>query len=576
MKAPPTTSLKKQIPSNHLIFSLLLVFVANLHGAEGTTKSPPNLVFILADDLGWKDLACFGSSFYETPHIDKLAKEGMRFTNAYAAAPLCSATRASILSGWAPARQHLHGVTPESMENASKFHNYSSWKDEAEHSFPKVYPLTIPKQLGQFPLERTTFAERLKEKGYATSFIGKWHLGPDHDQLPDKQGFDHTFAISEKGFPPTYHAPYRKGKYKLEGVEPLIEQDYLTDRLTLAAESFMEKNRKKPFCVYLSHYAVHGPWESKDEYKDYFKGKRKPGAPHDNAVYAGMIKSLDDSVGKLMAKVKELGLDDNTVFIFFSDNGGKVLAKARGGGDAFKVTSMDPLRGEKGQIREGGIRVPCIFRWKGIIKEDQTSDTPIISNDFFPTILSLAGLSVKKDNPVDGTDITGLLKGRTIDRNQITWFMPHYMKSGEGLASSAAIRAGDYKLLKLFEGGGELYNLKDDIGEKNDISKSNPELFKKLDDALMAELRSQNAHFPIKNKGYEQTKVDSQKAPKKTAPSKKTGTPKNNSVPNAGENTSKNSEFLASYLKKNAASDANKDGILTANEFKKHKAANAE
>lgn len=545
---------------------MLFVFAVNLHGAEGM-KRPPNFVFILADDLGWKDLTCFGSSFYETPHIDRLAKEGMRFTSAYAAAPLCSATRASILSGWAPARQHLHGVTAESMEKLQKKHQFTSWKDKAQHTFPKAYPLTIPKTLVQFPLERVTFAERLKEKGYTTSFIGKWHLGPDHDQLPDKQGFDHTFGVSHKGFPPTYDAPYKKGKYALEGVTPLTEQEYLTDRLTDEALSFMAKNKEKPFCLYLSHYAVHGPWESKDEYKEYFEGKRKPGAPHDNAVYAGMIKSLDDSVGKLMAKVKELGLDEKTVFIFFSDNGGKVLAKARGGGDEFKVTSMDPLRGEKGQIREGGIRVPCIFRWKGIIKEDQTSDTPIISTDFYPTMLSMAGLSVQKENPVDGTNLTPILKGGGIDRTHLTWFMPHYMKSGEGLASSAAIRAGDYKLLKLFEGGGELYNLKDDIGEKNDLSKSNPSIFKKLDAALMAELKRQNAHFPIKNPNYGPTKSDSPKAPKKTDASRKKPPSK------AGEQTSETSKFLAGYLKKNPAADADKNGILTGSEFKQHKAS---
>jgi len=481
------------------ILVLFLCMLACFPIRASETKNP-NIVFILADDLGWKDLACFGSSFYETPHIDRLAKEGMKFTDAYAAAPLCSATRASILSGWAPARQHLHGVTPESKEKARNFHPYTSWKDKAQHSFPRAYPLTIPKQLGQFPLQRITFAERLKEKGYATSFIGKWHLGPDHNLLPDKQGFDHTFAITHKGFPPTYHAPYKKGKYELEGVTPLTEQEYLTDRLTDEAVLFMEKNRQKPFCVYLSHYAVHGPWESKEEYEEYFEGKRKPGTPHDNPVYAGMIRSLDDSVGKLVAKVKELGVDDNTVFIFFSDNGGKTMAKPRGGDDKLRITSMHPLRGEKGLLWEGGIRVPCIFRWKGTIKENQVSSTPIISTDFFPTMLSMAGLSVKKDNPVDGTDITPVLKGGTTGRTHLTWFMPHYIKEGEGLASSAAIRAGDYKMVKYFEGGCSLHNLKNDIGEEKDLSKKEPSLVKKLDDALMNELRGQNAHFPIKNR----------------------------------------------------------------------------
>jgi len=556
-----------------LLITCVLVLGSELKGAE---KRPPNFVFILADDLGWKDLGCFGSSYYETPHLDQLAKEGMKFSDAYSAAPLCSATRASILSGWAPARQHIHGVTPESKEKSHNFHNYKSWKDEAQHSLPKVYPLTIPKQLGQFPLERITFAERLKEKGYATSFIGKWHLGPDHGQLPDKQGFDHTFAISHKGFPPTYHAPYRKGKYKLEGVKPLTKQEYLTDRLTLEANSFIEKNQKKPFCVYLSHYAVHGPWESKDEYKEYFEGKRKPGAPHDNPVYAGMIKSLDDSVGKLVAKIKALGLDENTVFIFFSDNGAKTEAKQRGGGDKFKVTSMRPLRGEKGLLWEGGIRVPCIFRWKGSIKENQVSNTPINSTDFYPTMLSIAGLSVKKNNPVDGEDLLPILKGGTIGRSQLTWFMPHYMKAGDGLNSSAAIRSGDYKLVKYFEGGGVLHNLKHDIGERDDLSSKKPSLFKKLDEALMVELKSQNAHFPIANKNFRSKDSDSPNTPKIWDSPKKTSTTQTGgktSTTQTGGKTSENSKFLAAYLKNNPTADADKDGILTGKELKKHKAS---
>ena len=222
---------KTRIP---FIASLLLLPVGAFSAERAVL---PNFVFILADDLGWKDLGCYGSSFYETPHLDRLAKEGMRFSDAYAAAPLCSATRASILSGWAPARQHLHAVTPESKETARSTHDYTSWKDEAQHTFPKIYPLTIPKQLGQFPLERTTFAERLKEKGYVTSFIGKWHLGPDLGQLPDQQGFDHTYAVSHRGFPPSYHAPYERGKYVLKGVTPRTKPEYLTDHLTVEALS---------------------------------------------------------------------------------------------------------------------------------------------------------------------------------------------------------------------------------------------------------------------------------------------------------------------------------------------------
>ncbi len=319
---------------------------------------PPNFVFVLVDDLAWKDLGCYGSSFHESPHIDRLAAQGMRLTDAYSAAPLCSATRASILSGWAPARQHIHGVTPSGKkQHRWNYHNYESWRDEPKHQYPKVYPLTIPKVMEQFPLKRTTFAERLKERNYKTGFIGKWHLGPNRDMGPKQQGLDYTFAVSARGHPPPYHAPYKRGNCEFQDFQAKTSAEYLTDRLTDEAAGFIEKNRDQTFCLYLSHYAVHSPWESRDDYTEHFKGTRGPDAPQNNAVYAGMVKSLDDSVGRLMQTVDKLGLDENTVFVFFSDNGAKVTsAYGSKTGGMHKVTPVAPLRGEKGLIYEGGIR----------------------------------------------------------------------------------------------------------------------------------------------------------------------------------------------------------------------------
>jgi arylsulfatase A len=477
----------------------------------------PNIVFILVDDMGWTDLACYGSEFYETPNIDRLAAEGLKFTDAYAPAPLCSASRAAILSGWAPARQHIHGVTPSVKgEGPWNFHNYTSWQDEALHQYPPVYPLTIPKQLGQFPLERTTFAERLKEKEYKAGFIGKWHLGTDEEMGPKSQGFDYTYAVSERGYPPTFHAPYVRGDYKLD-VEPKTSNEYLTDNLTDAAVRFIEDNKDEPFCLYFSHYSVHSPWESKQEYTDYFEAKRTPGAPHDNAKYAGMIKSLDDSVGRLMQTIGKLGLDENTVVVFISDNGGKATSTYGGSkkGEILKITSIEPLRGEKGLIFEGGLRVPFIVRWKGQVQPG-VSDVPVVGTDLYPTFLELAGLQVNAENPVDGVSLVPLLNGEQgLSRDQITWFMPHYMKGGEGISSSAAIRQGKYKLIKYFEGGVDLFDLEGDIGEQNDLSASMPELAESLERKLMAELKRQNAFFPIKNPKYEQpTEEKKVEAPK--------------------------------------------------------------
>ncbi len=503
------------------IFQLLLLGAFFLLASSLQAETDrPNLVFILVDDMGWTDLACYGSDFYESPNIDKLAAEGLKFTDAYAPAPLCSASRAAILSGWAPARQHIHGVTP-SVKGQSPwgFHTYTSWQDEPRHQYPPVYRMTIPIQLGQFPLERTTFAERLKEKEYKTGFIGKWHLGTDEAMGPHSQGFDYTYAVSERGYPSSYHAPYERGDYKME-LNPKTSDEYLTDNLTDAAVRFIEENKDEPFCLYFSHYSVHSPWESKAEYTEYFEGKRTPGARHDNAKYAGMIKSLDDSVGRVMQTIGKLGLDENTVVVFISDNGGKATSTYGGSkkDEILKITSIAPLRGEKGLIYEGGLRVPFIVRWKGQVQPG-VSDVPVVGTDLYPTFLELAGLQVNADNPVDGVSLLPLLNGKQgLSRDQITWHMPHVMKAGEGIKQSSSIRQGKYKLIKLYTGGVALFDLEKDIGEQNDFSASMPELAAQMEKKLMAELKTQNAFLPIDNPKYNPpTESKEAAAPKQTA-----------------------------------------------------------
>lgn len=461
----------------------------------------PNIVFILVDDMGWKDLGCYGSTFYETPHIDKLAESGVRFTNAYAAAPLCSATRAAALTGWSPARQHLIGVTPHSREKYLGFKDYTSWEDEADYRFSRM-PLLLSKQLGQLhPDHSTTIAERLKEKGYATAFIGKWHLGPDADKYPEKHGFDVNIAGSHYGWPDSYFSPY-----KIPNLTDGKPGEHLTDRLTDESLKWMENQhkQKKPFFLYLSHFAVHGPWQSKDEYTEHFEGKVDPNDQHRNADYAGMIKSLDDSIGRLMDRIQQLGIEKNTLVIFASDNGGIAMEKkCRKTGKVAPITSMHPLRGEKALLYEGGVRVPCIVSMPGTVMAGETSKEPVNSVDFYPTLLEAVGLQKKDDNPLDGKSLLAHVRsGAPLKRDYLTWFMPANIKAGEGMDPCASIRQGDYKYLTFFDGRKELYDLSDDIGEKKNLADANPELCKQLDALLMADLKRKNAHIPIKNPNY--------------------------------------------------------------------------
>jgi len=455
-----------------------------------------NIVFILVDDMGWKDLGCYGSTFYETPNIDKLAGSGVRFTDAYAAAPLCSATRAAILTGWSPARQHLIGVTPHSRDKYHGFKDYQSWQDEPEYRYSRM-PMALSKQLGQLHPDRSiTIAERLKEKGYATAFIGKWHLGPDADKFPEKHGFDINIGGSHFGWPNSYFSPYR-----IPNLKDGEKGEYLTDRLTDESLAWMEKQHKKktPFFLYLSHFTVHGPWQSKDEYTEYFQNRGDANDKQRNSVYAGMIKSLDDSVGRVMDRLRQLGIEKDTLVVFASDNGGIIMKKdKKTGRNGPRITSMDPLRGEKALLYEGGVRGPCIISMPGTVQKGKVSKVPVNSVDFYPTLLEFAGLTKKKDNPLDGESLMAHVRsGAPLKREFLTWFMPAYIKAGEGMDPCATIRYRNHKYIKFFDGRKALYDLAKDIGEKKNLAATNPDLCTKLDAMLMKDLKSKNAHIPV-------------------------------------------------------------------------------
>jgi arylsulfatase A-like enzyme len=479
---------------------------ANNKGASGSKAGiEPNIVFFLVDDLGWRDVGCYGSSFYETPNIDRLATEGVRFTQAYATCHVCSPTRASIMTGKYPARLNLTDWLP-----GRKDYDFQSLKN-AEKS-------------KHLPFEEVTLAEVLKANGYSTAIFGKWHLG-EEPSGPLAHGFDLQVPRWNKGWPKSgYHTPF--------GMEGLKDSkgDYLTDRLTDEALNYIERNKDRPFFLYLSHFAVHDPIQGRPDLvtkyrKKLVKMQRSKGPAfilegnpddakplsreqltalmaqpshqgykvlpertvkikqhQDNIEFAAMVESMDESLGRILKKLKEAGLAENTIVIFFSDNGG--MSAANFGNpkrqipesklDGAYSTSNLPLRGAKGWLYEGGIRVPMIVKWPGHGNKGAVCEEPVISTDFYPAILEMAGLPWMPDQHVDGVSFVPALKGEPFDRKAIYWHFPHY--SNHGMQSpGGAIRLGDYKLLEYFENNTvQLFNLKADPSEQNDLARSQP------------------------------------------------------------------------------------------------------
>ena len=410
----------------------------------------PNFVFILVDDMGWVDGGCFGSRYYETPNIDRLAAQAMRFTQAYASCAVCSPTRAAIMTGKAPARLHI-----------------TDWI--AGEGAPKDSRFKIPDWQKFLPLEETTIAEALKKMGYATAHIGKWHLGGTN-YYPERQGFDVNIAGGHIGHPASYFWPYGASNAS-HRVPDLAarggrEGDYLTDQLTDEALAFIAAHRRQPFYLQLAHYAVHSPLMGKPELVAEFS--RRPGANgQSNAVYAAMLKSLDEGVGRLLKQLDELNLAAHTVVIFTSDNGGVVHFGQP------PATSNAPLRAGKGFAYEGGLRVPLLVKVPGVTRPGSVCETPVISTDFFPTLLELAGADeAASRTAVDGVSLVPLLRGRgDWARNALFWHYPHYWNGGK-VSPYSITRIGDLKLIRFYETGHEeLYDLRADPGEKHDLAR---------------------------------------------------------------------------------------------------------
>jgi len=453
----------------------------------------PNFVFFLVDDLGWRDLGCYGSTFYETPNIDRLAAQGMRFTDAYAACPVCSPTRASIMTGKCPAR----------LRTTDYFG--APQPDTVQKHWTRNKPLLPARYEDRLPLGEVTIAEAMKEHGYATFFAGKWHLGPE-GFWPENQGFDINKGGTSQGGPyggKRYFSPY--GNPRLPDGP---EGEHLPDRLASETCKFIESSKGRPFLAYLSFYSVHIPLMARADLQAKYEAKAKRvrhDGPawgnegdqrvrlvQDHAVYAGMVEAMDQAVGKVLDALDRLDLVRDTVVFFMSDNGG--LSTSEG-----HPTCNLPLRAGKGWLYEGGIREPMIVRWPGVGAMGTVCHDPIVSPDFYPTMLEMAGLPLKPQQHLDGQSMVPLLKQQaTPEPRAFYWHYPHY--GNQGGSPGGAVRFGDYKLIEFYENSRvELYNLRADLGEQRDLAAEMPDKAAELQRMLHEWRQEVGAVMPTPN-----------------------------------------------------------------------------
>jgi arylsulfatase A-like enzyme len=483
-----------------LFTHLLTIFVATFFAAPATAAPPaskPNIVFIMADDLGYTDAGCFGSKYYETPSIDRLASQGMKLLNHHHCQN-CTPTRAALMSGQYGARTGVYTVG-----GIDRF----DWSRR---------PLRPVDNVTNLPLDRDIIAKQLKAAGYATGMFGKWHIGERGDYFPGKRGFDEAIVSSGQHF-----------DFQTEPKTEYPEGQYLADFLTDKAVDFITRHKDGPFFLYLPHFGVHSPHQAKPELVEKFKSKPGVGG-HNNPTYAAMIASVDESVGRVMQTLDDLKLMDNTVLIFTSDNGGvggynrpdglqrdpgsEAKGKKANGADADGggITDNDPLRSGKGSLYEGGTREPFLVRWPGVIQAGSTCNVPTIHVDIFPTFLEIAS-APKPRQVLDGESLTVLFRDSSakLQRDAIFQHFPGYLGSGPGLWRTtpvSLIQSGDWKLMEFLEDGRlELYNLKDDIGETKNLVKDAPDKAKELHERLLAWRADVKAPMPTKNDGESAT-----------------------------------------------------------------------
>ncbi|MEM1119694.1 MAG: sulfatase [Bacteroidota bacterium] len=463
---------------------------------QSTPKQKPNILFIVADDLGYTDLSCMGSTYYETPNIDQIAQKGMIFTNGYAACQVCSPSRASLMTGKSPLR---HGITD--YIGAPMGEDWRRWK-----RYTKTLP---PKYKTNLPHEYTTLPEALKSAGYATFFAGKWHLGGE-GSLPTDHGFDENQGGYHQGGPYSggYFSPFNNPQ-----MEDYPDEKGMSMSAKLAKETsqFIERKKDQPFLAYLSFYAVHAPIQTTQKKWDKYRQKAEAQGiaengfrmerrlpirkQQDNPVYAGLIEEMDDAVGQVLATLKRLNLADNTIVIFTSDNGGVAS------GDNYS-TNLAPLRGGKGYQWEGGLRVPFLINVPWMQHNGKKDDTPVIGTDFFPTLLDLANVPLQPEAHQDGQTLMPVLQGEQLKNRTLFWHYPHY--GNQGGDPSAVVRKGDFKFIRYYEDGSEeLYNLENDLGEQQNVMDQYPELGNGLRKALMVELENRGVLYPEKDPLYD-------------------------------------------------------------------------
>jgi arylsulfatase A-like enzyme len=451
----------------------------------GTDDAPPNVVFVLVDDLGYTDVNPFRfhpDQYYETPNITRLAGQGMQFTNAYASAANCAPTRAALMSGQSYPRQPIYTVNSGARGEA-----------EDRELVPAENETTLP-------LEKVTVAERLRDAGYATAFMGKWHLGAPSEAGPEQQGFDVNVGGTHTGHPSwegAYFAPNNNPE-----IDDARDGEYLTDYLFRKAAEYIRQHRDdEPFYLQLSPYSVHVPLQASEARTAHF-AEKPPVRRHDNPTYAAMIKSVDRGVGRIMETLDALGMAENTLLIVYSDNGG--LGGYRSIGlEENGVTDHAPLKGGKGSFYEGGIRVPLIVRWPGVVRPGTTTDEPVNSVDFYPTLLDLAGEALPEADGLSGVSFLPVLRDATasLDREALYWHFPGYLQAyGPGdwrTTPVSVVRSGPWKLLKFYEGDRlELYNLDEDIGETRNLARQRPEVRERLLDRLTGWLDRTEAPLP--------------------------------------------------------------------------------
>lgn len=483
--------IKYIVPMNKLklllVLSLSLLFFTQVLSAQKGKETKKNVIVFFVDDLGWADIGCYGSTFYETPNIDRLAKEGIRFTDAYAACPVCSPTRASLMTGKYPARlKNTDWFGAPQPEAAKKDPNWTK---------KKLLPASYKEHL---ELDETTIAEVFKANGYKTMIAGKWHLGETENYWPEHQGFDINAGGYMKGHPNSYFSPYKNPR--LSDGPP---GEYLGDRLAVEAKKFISDNQKNPFFLYFPFYEVHTPMQAKDSLINKYKRKKEALSLKDEfgvlgaskvrltqslPVYAAMVETMDDIVGQLLSDLKQKGLEENTIVMFFSDNGG--LSTAEG-----SPTSNLPLKGGKGWLYEGGIREPFIIKSTTQVAKNISCNTPVISNDIFSTLVDMCKLTLSPSAQTDGVSLMPLLNKKSIKRDAIYWHYPHY--GNQGGFPGSAVRMGKWKLIHNYEDDGyELYDLSKDLSENIDLSTKEPKTTALLKTKLSLWLKSVDAAMP--------------------------------------------------------------------------------